>query len=210
SDNIPGVPGVGEKTAIKLLKEYTTLENVYEHLDDIKGKKLKENLENHKDDAFMSKGLVTIKRDTPVDIQMNDIVYDGYDEQKLGDAFKELGFASLLNKLGDEYVEEDTSSEMKDVDFTIVSEVTSDMFTGEEAILIELLDENYHKEPIQGIRIANEHHRYSIHTSMDLQSYQIIPRAENETKKKVVFDAKKALVSLLNQGIQLKGIEFDL
>src|SRR5699024_5116479 len=66
SDNIPGVPGVGEKNAIKLLKEYTTLENVYEHLDDIKGKKLKENLENHKDDAFMSKGLVTIKRDTPV------------------------------------------------------------------------------------------------------------------------------------------------
>ncbi|HIS27832.1 MAG TPA: DNA polymerase I [Candidatus Avamphibacillus intestinigallinarum] len=210
SDNIPGVPGVGEKTAVKLLKEYTTLENVYEHLDDIKGKKLKENLENHKDDAFMSKGLVTIKRDTPVDIQMNDIVYDGYDEQKLGDAFKELGFASLLNKLGDEYVEEDTSSEMKDVDFTIVSEVTSDMFTGEEAILIELLDENYHKEPIQGIGIANEQHRYFIPTEVALQSDQFKQWAEDETKKKVVFDAKKALVSLLNQGIQLKGIEFDL
>ena len=210
SDNIPGVPGVGEKTAIKLLKEYTTLENVYEHLDDIKGKKLKENLENHKDDAFMSKGLVTIKRDTPVDIQMNDIVYDGYDEQKLGDAFKELGFASLLNKLGDEYVEEDTSSEMKDVDFTIVSEVTSDMFTGEEAILIELLDENYHKEPIQGIGIANEQYRYFIPTEVALQSDQFKQWAEDETKKKVVFDAKKALVSLLNQGIQLKGIEFDL
>ena len=210
SDNIPGVPGVGEKTAVKLLKEYTTLENVYEHLDDIKGKKLKENLENHKDDAFMSKGLVTIKRDTPVDIQMNDIVYDGYDEQKLGDAFKELGFASLLNKLGDEYVEEDTSSEMKDVDFTIVSEVTSDMFTGEEAILIELLDENYHKEPIQGIGIANEQYRYFIPTEVALQSDQFKQWAEDETKKKVVFDAKKALVSLLNQGIQLKGIEFDL
>src|SRR5699024_1487515 len=210
SDNIPGVPGVGEKTAIKLLKEYTTLDNVYKHLDEIKGKKLKENLETYKEDAFMSKGLVTIKRDTPVEIKMSDIVYNGYDEQKLGEAFKELGFASLLNKLGDNYVAEDTSSEMKNVDYEIVSEVTDDMFTGEEAILIELLDENYHQEPIQGMGVANEKYQYFIPKEVDLQSDQFKQCAEDETKKKIVFDAKKALVSLLNQGIELKGVEFDL
>src|SRR5699024_4156825 len=60
SDNIPGVPGVGIKTATKLLKEHSTLENVYEHIDSIGGKKLKENLMTYKEDAFMSRDLATI------------------------------------------------------------------------------------------------------------------------------------------------------
>src|SRR5699024_12438936 len=62
SDNIPGVPGVGEKTAQKLLKQYESLEDVYEHIDDVSGKRLRENLKKHKDDAFMSKDLVKIVR----------------------------------------------------------------------------------------------------------------------------------------------------
>src|SRR5699024_9597869 len=71
SDNIPGVTGVGQKTAAKLLQEYETLENVYEHVDDVSGKKLKENLLTYRDEAFMSKDLVTIKRDTPITITID-------------------------------------------------------------------------------------------------------------------------------------------
>lgn len=65
SDNIPGVPGIGQKTATKLLKQHKTLEAVYDHIDDVSGKKLKEKLETYKENAFMSKDLVTIKRDSP-------------------------------------------------------------------------------------------------------------------------------------------------
>src|SRR5699024_11773974 len=81
SDNIPGVPGVGQKTATKLLNEYQSLENVYDHIDDIRGKKLKENLTNHKEEAFMSKQLVTIERDAPLEISTETTVYKGRSEE---------------------------------------------------------------------------------------------------------------------------------
>src|SRR5690625_506627 len=78
SDNIPGVPGGGIKTATRLLKQYGTLDNIYEHIDEISGKKLKENLVNYKDDAYMSRQLATIHRETPVTISMNDLTYSGF------------------------------------------------------------------------------------------------------------------------------------
>ncbi len=70
SDNIPGVPGVGEKTAIKLLKEFSTLENLLESIDQVSGNKLKEKLEEFKDQAVMSKELATIERHAPVEIEL--------------------------------------------------------------------------------------------------------------------------------------------
>src|SRR5699024_4745269 len=79
SDNIPGVPGVGVKTATKLLKEYGTVANVYENLDKISGKKLKENLTTYKEDAFMSRDLATINQTSPIEIALNDLSYEGYE-----------------------------------------------------------------------------------------------------------------------------------
>src|SRR5690625_3576201 len=120
SDNIPGVPGVGIKTATKLLKEYETIDHVYEHLDELGGKKLKENLHTYKEDAFMSKELVTIKCDSPIEISLSDLEYKGYDETKVYDLFKDLGFQSLLVRTG---IEGDDSEEaLKEIDFTIRSE----------------------------------------------------------------------------------------
>ena len=72
SDNIPGVAGVGEKTAIKLLKQFSTVENVYNHIEEVSGKKLKEKLENSKSDALMSKELATINCDSPIEVTLAD------------------------------------------------------------------------------------------------------------------------------------------
>src|SRR5699024_7268134 len=79
SDNIPSVPGVGIKTATKLLQQYHTLENLYEHIDEITAKKLNENLTKYKDDAFMSKDLATIDTNSPLEIDLEDITYKGYE-----------------------------------------------------------------------------------------------------------------------------------
>src|SRR5436305_15170667 len=73
SDNIPGVPGIGDKTASQLLQEYGTLEEVLEHIDDISGKKRQENLRTHADDARVSKVLATAKRDVPVDLDLREV-----------------------------------------------------------------------------------------------------------------------------------------
>jgi DNA polymerase-1 len=94
-DNIPGVPGVGEKTALGLIKEFGSLERVFESLQDIKKKKLKENLEKSQEEAALSKRLVTIDRYTPIDEDMADLRVEGPNSQKLSEIFRELEFKSL-------------------------------------------------------------------------------------------------------------------
>ncbi|MHA6251432.1 DNA polymerase I [Oceanobacillus sp. CAU 1775] len=211
SDNIPGVPGVGEKTAIKLLKQYTTLEAVYENLDEISGKKLKENLTNHKEDAFMSKELVTINRDSPIEISVDEITYEGYEQNSVTSIFKDLGFVSLLSKIsGTEDSESEETVEMEKIDIEIVSTIKKEMLADETSIVVELLEENYHTAPIIGIAVADDKNRLFIPLDVALQSAEFKAWAEDPTKKKSVFDAKKTLVALKRNGIEMKGIEFDM
>jgi DNA polymerase-1 len=102
-DNIPGVPGVGEKTAQKLIAEYGSVEGVLAHIDELKGK-LKENLENFADQALMSKELATIILDVPVTFEPDKVVIDEPDKQKLAAIFAELEFRQLGKRiLGDAY-----------------------------------------------------------------------------------------------------------
>lgn len=208
SDNIPGVPGVGIKTATKLLKEYQTIDKVYEHIDELSGKKLKENLETYRDDAFMSKELVTIKCDSPIKISLPDLVYKGYDEKKVYDLFKDLGFQSLLSRTGIE--DDEIKEELKEIDLTIVQDITNDMFIGNEAIFVEMLGENYHEIPIEGIGIVNEQGKYFIPIELAAKSDVFKQWAEDAASHKSVYDAKGTLVSLLNYDIHMKGITFDL
>ncbi|MCW3490884.1 DNA polymerase I [Dethiobacter alkaliphilus] len=98
SDNIPGVPGVGEKTAIKLLKQFGTLEKIYENLDELKGKLL-ENLAQHKEQAFLSKRLATIVKDVPMEESIKDFARQEPDSDELRRLFEQLEFKSLLEKL---------------------------------------------------------------------------------------------------------------
>lgn len=99
SDNIPGVAGVGEKTALKLLNEYLTVEGVYENLDKISGVKLKENLEKCREDAFMSKRLATIYREVPLEFSLSDMGFKDYDSSKVLELFGRFEFRSLMDKV---------------------------------------------------------------------------------------------------------------
>ncbi|HEU4715209.1 MAG TPA: DNA polymerase, partial [Candidatus Saccharimonadales bacterium] len=98
SDNIPGVPGIGEKTAIQLLQEYGTLENIYEHLDDIKPS-VSRKLEAGKDSAFLSKKVAQIWMDAPVDLNLEAMDARDLDTEKLAALLKKLEFNSLLRRL---------------------------------------------------------------------------------------------------------------
>ncbi|MFZ3576327.1 DNA polymerase I [Virgibacillus sp. DJP39] len=211
SDNIPGVPGVGQKTATKLLKQYSTLDGVYENLDEVSGKKLKENLTNHKDDAYMSRQLVTINTDSPIEISLKDVSYNGYQSNKVSAIFKDLGFLSLLGKL--DGVEEETAESqesIEDIEFEIVENVTKDLFTGKEALVVEMLKDNYHQAKIEGFGIANENHAYFVPTEVALQSEEFKAWANDPSMEKYLFDGKGSLVALLNRDIDIKGITFDM
>ncbi|WP_026952581.1 DNA polymerase I [Algoriphagus mannitolivorans] len=97
-DNIPGIPGIGEKTAVKLLKEYGTVEGLIANVDKLKGKQ-KENVENFAQQGIMSKELATIKTDVPVDFNEEDLRYEGFDEEKLRAIFTELEFRTLASRI---------------------------------------------------------------------------------------------------------------
>lgn len=209
SDNIPGVPGVGEKTAIKLLAEFETLEKLLDSIDQVSGKKLKEKLEEFKNQAIMSKELATITREAPVTVQLDEFEYDEFDRDKVVRLFKELGFNSLLDKLGDS-AEASVEEPLDQVEFTMVEEVTEELFADENALYVEILEDNYHYADIVGISLVNEKGNFYLPTHVAIESAIFKAWAENEANKKIVYDAKRTEVSLRHHHIHLKGIDFDL
>lgn len=209
SDNIPGVPGVGEKTALKLLKEFGDLESILDSADKVSGKKLQEKLVEFKEQALMSKELATITREAPVEIKIDEIEYEGFEKDKVIRIYKELGFNSLLEKLD---TENDTpvTEELEEIEFAIVDEITEDILTAENAFYVEILEDNYHYADIIGFSIANEKGSFFIPTDLALGSQVFKQWAEDESKHKIVYDAKRTEVSLRHHGIHLAGISFDL
>jgi DNA polymerase I len=208
SDNIPGVPGVGEKTAIKLLKEFSTLEHLLESIDQVSGNKLKEKLEEFKDQALMSKELATIERNAPVEIDVENILYEGFTREKLTALFKELGFHSLLDKLGEDTTDV-VHEELEEVEYQILSDISADVFADDNYFYVEVLEDNYHYADIIGFSIVNENGHYFLPTDNAVKSDAFKNWAEDEEKKKTVYDAKRSEVALRRHNIHLKGVDFD-
>jgi DNA polymerase I len=209
SDNIPGVPGVGEKTAIKLLKEFATLENLLSSIEQVSGNKLKEKLEEFKDQALMSKQLATIERQAPIEVDLDNVTYEGFTRERLIALFKELGFHSLLGKLG-EGPEETEVQVLEDIEFQKPEEITEELFADNNYFYVEMLDDNYHYAEIIGFSLVNEKGHFYLPTDQALQSAAFKKWAEDESKKKIVYDAKRSEVSLRRHDIHLKGAEFDI
>ena len=207
SDNIPGVPGVGEKTALKLLKEYGSVEHVYESLEAISGKKLKENLTNNEEQAYMSKQLATIEVNAPITIGLQDLSYNGPDEESLTSLYKELKFTTLLEKMGAEGVE---AEPVEVIEVEIKHKVTKADLSGQMAVHLEMMDENYLTSELFGL--AMTHGETVFYVSIDdLKQDEVLKEwlADSETKK-FTTDAKALFAALAAIGIPVAGIDFDL
>ncbi len=206
SDNIPGIPGVGEKTALKLLHQFETVENLLQSIDEVSGQKLKEKIEEHKDLALLSKELATITREAPLEVSVNETEYTGMDQDRVISFYKELGFSTLLDKLD---VTESAPLEQEKIEVH-TAEMTEGMFADESALYVEILEDNYHRADIIGIAISNEQGHFYFHGDDALSSEAFKSWAEDETKKKTVFDAKRTVVALRHRGVEIKGIDFDV
>ncbi|NEU29871.1 DNA polymerase I [bacterium LRH843] len=209
SDNIPGVPGIGEKTALKLLKEFGSVEQVLQSIDQISGKKMKERLEENVEQALMSKKLATIFLDVPFEKSLEDLVFGEYDSKKIVSFFKELNFTSLISKFEQEG---DISSEVEfePIDYEVVEDIQERHLASPSALIVEVLNENYHQANIEGIAVVNKNGRFFIPTDKALQSENFIKWTNDETAKKWVFDAKRAVVALGWRDVSLDGIDFDV
>ncbi|MGE7587104.1 DNA polymerase I [Peribacillus sp. NPDC101480] len=206
SDNIPGIPGVGEKTALKLLHQFETVENLLQSIDEVSGQKLKEKIEEHKDLALLSKELATITREAPLEVSVNETEYTGMDQDRVISFYKELGFSTLLDKLD---ITESALLEQENIEVHS-AEMTEGMFADESALYVEILEDNYHRADIIGIAISNEQGHFYFHGDDALNSGAFKSWAEDETKKKTVFDAKRTVVALRHRGVEIKGIDFDV
>ncbi|MEK4486709.1 DNA polymerase I [Psychrobacillus sp. FSL H8-0484] len=206
SDNIPGVPGVGEKTAIKLLKEHGSVENLYQALDTVSGVKLKEKLTANEEQAKMSKVLATIETNAPIDVSLEDLTYSGPNMDEVITIWKELAFKTLLEK--SEYVaEEQTTTETK---FEVIEQIDAAILQDEMAVHLEMYDEQYHTTELLGIALSDGEHSYFVPEAIAFQSDAFRAWLEDDSKKKYLADSKATQAVSRKYDVSIQGVEFDL
>ncbi len=197
SDNIPGVKGIGEKTALKLLHQYKTLDGVYDNIDNIKGS-VHDKLVSGKNDAYMSYEIATIYREVPMEINISDIKYLGPNESLKG-IYEELEFFSFLKNLKVE-----NKSVKESIKFEIINDTSKINITDDVAIYLELDNSNYHKANIIGMGVYNKDSAYFIEKEALLNNPEFLTSV-----KKYTYDYKKLLVTCKKNNISLSNVVFD-
>ena len=201
SDNIPGVKGIGEKGAIKLVSEYQTLDNIYDNINNIKGATQTKLIEGH-ESAYYSKDLVTIYREVPLDINFNDLVYKKEHTDELINIYNDLGFYSLLKK--ESITKENNNKELKVNIINSLEEINNISITKPLGIYLELDNTNYHHANIIGMSLYNEEVSAYI-------PYEVLKQQPNFLTSgiKYTYDYKKILVSFNKYNLDIKDITFD-
>lgn len=214
SDNIPGIPGVGEKTAIKLLTEYETVENVLENIDNISGKKLKERLTEGKEDAILSKKLATIFTDVPVNNKIEDLTFKE-DREKKKELFEKLEFVSFLRKLSKENSvadESETETEEekieKDIEIQIADKDTKLNFKN-SSLHIECYTEDYQNSDVLGVSVYVGDTAYIFSEENFFDNKYAIEYLQSQ-EEKTVYDIKKIIYIAKKNNKKINGDVFDI
>ena len=214
SDNIPGIAGIGEKTAIKLLTEYKTVENVLENIDNISGKKLKERLTEGKEDAILSKKLATIYTDVPVDNKIEDLTFKENREKKK-ELFEKLEFVSFLRKLSQENSDEnkndsETKEEKikKDIKIELADKNTKLDFKN-SSLHIECYTEDYQNSDVLGVSVYVDNTAYIFSEESFFDNKYAIEYLESQ-EEKTVYDIKKIIYIAKKNNKEINGNVFDI
>ncbi|UQZ83033.1 DNA polymerase I [Paenibacillus konkukensis] len=218
SDNIPGIPGVGEKTALKLLHEYESVEGVLENAAQLKGK-MKEKVEQHADEARMSKELATIYREVPLTTQWEELAYSGYEGQALAGMFRKLEFKSLLEKMdfsGGDSAE--AGREQASIEAAVVGEDDMAELVGilpqVTALHVEAAGDNPHNAEMIGLALYTEAKCYYVPFERlqegTAEAEAVKAWLQSSDKALAVYDQHRAEILLAWRGIHLRGTEFDV
>ena len=208
SDNIPGIAGIGEKTAIKLLAEYKTVENVLDNIDNISGKKLKERLAEGKEDALLSKELATIFTEVPVENKLEDLTFSE-NRSKKKELFEKLEFVSFLKKLAENDDVDVDRKEEKELEIINADEKTELSFEN-SSLHIECFTEDYHNSDVVNIAVYKDENVYIFSEDNFFENKFVRNYLESDAEK-VVYDYKKILYIAKRNGISdIAGNVFDV
>ena len=198
SDNIPGVKGIGEKTALKLLQEYDSLENVYDNIDNIKGA-TKQKLIDGKESAFMSKDIATIYNEVPVTYSLEELKYDGPDVNGLREMYSDLEFYSFLK----DFKEEEKKEEK--LEYKIIENIDDLKLKEKVSAYLEISETNYHNADIYGMSLYDGENVYYV-------PFEVLKENKNilDGKEIYTYDLKKMIVSLNKYDIDIKNCTFDV
>ncbi len=209
SDNIPGVKGIGEKTAISLLTKYQTLDNLYEHIDEVSGK-TKEKLLNDKDNAYMSQDIATIYCDVPINTDLENIHYHGINALEYVALLEELEFYSLIKKLDidKDMLEQNRQKETphKEIKVEILTDVSNFKIEDDYALYLEIFGDNYHKDKVLGVGVYND--KLSVFIPFEVLKQN--PNILNANKNMITYDLKKVSYIFKNNDISLDNCDYDL
>ena len=197
SDNIPGVKGIGEKTALKLLQEYDSLENVYDNIDNIKGA-TKQKLIDGKESAFMSKDIATIYNEVPVTYSLEELKYDGPDVNGLREMYSDLEFYSFLK----DFKEEEKKEEK--LEYKIIENIDDLKLKEKVSAYLEISETNYHNADIYGMSLYDGENAYYVPLEVLKENKNMLDEKEIYT-----YDLKKMIVSLNKYDIDIKNCTFD-
>ncbi|HEK9996310.1 DNA polymerase I [Streptococcus equi subsp. zooepidemicus] len=202
SDNIPGVTKIGEKTGLKLLHEYGSLEGIYQHVDSFKPSKMKENLLHDKEQAFLSKTLATINTSAPITIGLEDIVYQGPDLDRLSQFYDEMDFVQLKNALASQLPQEPVA----EIAYQEVTDIRADMFSDDTVFYFEALRDNYHREELIGFAWGNQGQIYAS-ADISLLTTKLFKKVLEQPI--ATYDFKRSKVLLSHLGLDLPAASYD-
>ncbi|MEJ2738504.1 MAG: DNA polymerase I [Dehalococcoidia bacterium] len=231
SDNIPGIRGVGEKTAVKLLQQFNTVEGIYEHIDLVEPERIRELLRQGQGRVMENKGLVTIVTDMPVTLDLNSCKVSDYERQRVVDLFRELGFVKLLSSLpgdGEDVKTESGNGIAADVKYQVVAtQETLDSLVqqlktaGEFAIDTETTSTNAMTAELVGISLASTpgeafyipvgHRTLSEITQLPVEQVlkKLRPLIEDGAVRKIAQNGKYDMIVLSEHGLPFDNLQFD-
>lgn len=217
SDNIPGIPGVGEKTGLKLLKKYDTMEKIYENLDGVSGKKLKEKLIENKNIAFLSRKLGEIITNVDLDIEFEDIKSQKANPEELLKLYEELEFSSLIDKVSEKYSikEEYIPPKYNIIDNSEFANILKGIDKAKKfSFKFIVADENYIEDKIIACGIKTDENSTNVllfenEGDIGLFSKEFKGVFEDANIQKIGHNLKTDIIILLRMGIEIENVAFD-
>lgn len=207
SDNLPGIPGIGDKTAVKLIQTYGSFENILEHIDELKGK-MAENLLTHQAVGLQSKALAKILTDVPLPFSLNDTQYHGFDFNTLNRFASRYELRQLMRKMDDRY--RIGVSQKAPIIITQVTSFASIKIDRKIGLSLDMDEGNYHTPFIRGLALSDGKKTYYI-TLADLKKDLVLQGIlANPNIGKYTYDYKAMKVALASENIPLDGLAFDI